>query len=312
MKKCAALILTALLLCGCGGGTEAEPDQLLTEPAGVTAPSLTETVPPETVDASREAQVILEEPPLPASVVLMPEASGLLEQRCEEAVIDYSHTEDGYVMVQYTAETDRRLKVRITRGDVIFTYDLNGAGEYEVLPLQLGSGGYRCTLYKCVQGNRYAQEGRVDFSANMENEESAFLCPNQYVDYGPDSAAVALSMEICQGLEGDSEKFEAIKKYLTRNFVYDFVKAATVAPGAMPDMDGCLEKRMGICQDLAALAASMLRVQGIPAKLVIGYADANYHAWNSVLVDGEYRLMDITSEINAISKNVTYTVERFY
>lgn len=242
---------------------------------------------------------------------IWPAATGDKVYKDGGLTVDASHCSDGYIMV-HGPETDRRLKVRITRGDVIFTYDLNGAGEYEVLPLQLGSGGYRCTLYKCVQGNRYAQEGRVDFSANMENEESAFLCPNQYVDYGPDSAAVALSMEICQGLEGDSEKFEAIKKYLTRNFVYDFVKAATVAPGAMPDVDGCLEKRMGICQDLAALAASMLRVQGIPAKLVIGYADANYHAWNSVLVDGEYRLMDITSEINAISKNVTYTVERFY
>lgn len=152
----------------------------------------------------------------------------------------------------------------------------------------------------------------MGFSAEMEDENAAFLCPNQYVSYTPDSAAVQLSMEICEGLEGDEEKFEAIRDYLSRNFMYDFVKAATVPPGAMPDIDRCLETKMGICQDLTALAACMLRVQGIPAKMVIGYADNNYHAWNSVLVNGEFVLLDLTAEVKAISKNVTYTVERYY
>lgn len=242
---------------------------------------------------------------------IWPEASGGKVYADGGLTVDASHRNNGYIMARGPV-TERRLKLRVTRGDVIFTYDLNGSGEYEVFPLQLGSGSYKCTLYKCVQGNKYAQEGAVSFSAEMENEEAAFLCPNQYVNYGPDSPAVQLSMEICQGLESDSDKFEAILKYLSSNFVYDFVRAATVAPGSMPDLDRCVETRMGICQDLAALAACMLRVQGIPAKLVIGYADDSYHAWNSVLVDGAYELLDITAEVKAISKNVTYTVERFY
>jgi len=146
----------------------------------------------------------------------------------------------------------------------------------------------------------------------MADENAAFLCPNQYVNYTADSPAVQLSMEICADADDDREKVDAIKAYLSRNFMYDFVKAATVAPGAMPDIDHCLTTRMGICQDLTALAACMLRVQGIPTKMVIGYADNNYHAWNSVLVDGEYELLDLTAEVKAISKNVTYTVERFY
>ena len=69
---------------------------------------------------------------------------------------------------------------------------------------------------------------------------------------------------------------------------------------------------MGICQDLTALAACMLRVQGIPAKLVIGYADRSYHAWNNVLIDGEYVMLDVTADLKGISGNVVYTVERCY
>ena len=57
---------------------------------------------------------------------------------------------------------------------------------------------------------------------------------------------------------------------------------------------------MGICQDLAALAACMLRVQGVPTKLMVGYAGKMYHAWNSVVIDGEEVLYDPTLELSAI------------
>lgn len=242
---------------------------------------------------------------------IWPEASGDRRYTDGSLTVDASHAENGYIMVR-GPETGKKLKVRVTKGDTMLTYDLNGEGEYEVFPLQLGSGSYTCALYKNVKGNKYSTAGKVSLKAELADENAAFLCPNQYVNYTSDSPAVQLSMEICEGLTGSREKFDAIKAYLSRNFMYDFVKAATVASGAMPDIDHCLTTRMGICQDLTALAACMLRVQGIPAKMVIGYADNNYHAWNMVLVDGEYELLDLTAEVKAISKNVTYTVERFY
>lgn len=94
--------------------------------------------------------------------------------------------------------------------------------------------------------------------------------------------------------------------------MYDYVKAATVAGGTLPDIDGCYEKKMGICQDLAALAACMLRVQGVPTRLMVGYAGKMYHAWNSVVIDGEEVLYDPTLELSAIESGQTYTTERYY
>ena len=47
-------------------------------------------------------------------------------------------------------------------------------------------------------------------------------------------------------------------------------------------LDTVLEKKKGICFDYAALMTGMLRSQGIPCKLVVGYAGSAYHAWISV------------------------------
>ena len=63
---------------------------------------------------------------------------------------------------------------------------------------------------------------------------------------------------------------------------------------------------------LAALAACMLRVQGVPTKLMVGYAGKMYHAWNSVVIDGEEVLYDPTLELSAIESGQTYTTERYY
>ena len=68
---------------------------------------------------------------------------------------------------------------------------------------------------------------------------------------------------------------------------------------------------MGICQDLAAVTACMLRVQGVPARLVIGYADKYYHAWNTVVVNGEEVFFDPTHAVGAIDAK-KYQTERMY
>lgn len=242
---------------------------------------------------------------------LWPSADGDKVYNKGKFVVDASHGSDGYIMMKYSANSSK-LKVRISRNDTVYTYNLNSNGEYESFPLQMGSGKYTCSLYENISGNKYSQLGKVNFSVDIENEDYAYLYPNQYVNYGPDSPAVALSMEICSGLTTDEEKIIAVRDYIKKNFLYDFVKAATAPAGTLPDIDSCLEKRMGICQDLTALAACMLRVQGIPAKLVIGYADRNYHSWNSVLVNGEYRTLDVTADVKGLPSGAVYTVERCY
>lgn len=227
-------------------------------------------------------------------------------------VVDVSHADEGYIMVK-GPKTSKRLKFRVKHGDHTLDYDLNGKGSYEVIPLQLGNGSYTCTLYKNVSGKKYAQEGRVGVKTNMADPNMAFLYPNQYVNYTEDSAAVKKSAELCAGLDTQQECFDAIFDFIKTGFVYDYVKMVTVKPGMMPDIDDCFETRMGICQDLAALGACMLRVQGIPARMMIGTLEnGTYHAWVVAVVDGKEILFDPTAELSAVAKDQEYTIERFY
>lgn len=228
-------------------------------------------------------------------------------------MIDYSHASDGYIMVK-GPKTSKRLKLRIKYNDETLTYDLNGKGEYEVFPLQFGSGKYKIVLYRNVSGNKYSELDSFYVTADLKNEYAAFLCPNQYVNYTSQSPAVAKAHEICSGLETETGKFLAITGYIEKEgaFSYDYVRAVQVKGGDLPDIDACYSKKMGICQDLAAMVVCMLRVEGIPAKMVIGYADKNYHAWVLAEVDGKEIFYDPTAAINAISRVSTYIPERYY
>ena len=69
--------------------------------------------------------------------------------------------------------------------------------------------------------------------------------------------------------------------------------------GYLPDPDSTLESKTGICFDYASLAAAMLRSQEIPCKLITGYVDEIYHAWNMIYFE-EYGW--ITVEISAPSQ----------
>jgi len=224
--------------------------------------------------------------------------------------VDSSHAGEGYIQVK--AKSSKALKLRIAYGDTTYTYDLNGDDAYEVFPLQMGSGKYTCALYEKVKGNRYSQKAKIQLSVTQEDDKAAFLCPNQYVWYTQDSPAVAASMEICEGLQTDREKVSAVRDYMVRGFAYDYVRALTISDSYLGDVDGCFESRLGLCQDLAVVAACMLRVQGIPTQVVIGYVDQEYHAWNNVYVDGSYKRLDITAALSGFSSGRVYTAERYY
>ena len=66
----------------------------------------------------------------------------------------------------------------------------------------------------------------------------------------------------------------------------------------------------GICYDYAALLASMARNSGIPAKLVMGKADAvkTYHSWNEVWLDGSWKIIDTTVDANGAAKKSKQTI----
>ena len=225
--------------------------------------------------------------------------------------LDLTNVSEGYFMAAVSEKTSHNMKLRVVKDDKTLTYDLNNTGEFEVFPLQLGSGKYDISLYENVSGKKYSSAGKISVNVTLTREDGAFLYPNQYVNYTELTKAVAAANEMCAG-KSEKEIYTLIRKYIMDNYAYDFIKSVTVAAGELPDIDGCYEKKMGVCQDLSALMVCMLRSQGIPARLMIGYADKNYHAWTVTSVADKEVFFDPTAALNAISKPVTYSVERYY
>ena len=225
--------------------------------------------------------------------------------------LDLTNVSEGYFMAAVSKKTSHRMKLRVTKDGQTLTYDLNGDGEFEVFPLQLGSGKYDISLYENVSGKKYSSAGKISVKVTLTREDGCFLYPNQYVNYNELTKAVAAANELCAG-KSEREIYTLVRKYMMENYGYDFIKSVTVPAGELPDIDSCYDKKMGVCQDLSALMVCMLRSQGIPARLMIGYADKNYHAWTVTSIESKEVLFDPTAALNAISKPISYSVERYY
>ena len=199
--------------------------------------------------------------------------------------IDLSCSSQGYIAVSVVAE--HRLKFQVIKDDVTYTYDLHSDGTPSILPLQTGNGTYMFRVMENVQDTKYALLYSCEAQVELADDFQPFLRPNDYAAYKEDSACVKKAAELAAPCEDALGVVTAIYDFITSNVVYDQEKAATVQSGYLPVPDETLASGKGICFDYASLAASMLRSQGIPCKVIFGYVspDDLYHAWNMFYTD---------------------------
>ena len=254
-----------------------------TEDAPIPEEAIADSVAVENVDTAKEAEVLTESPPaVPMSVTVS--APGTAVQQNDSAIIDYSNASSGYVMVQYTASTSSRLKVQVVN-TTTYTYNLK-PGRWEAFPLSDGSGSYQITIYQNVVDSKYAAVLSASVYASLNNEFEPFLHSNQYVNYDAAPNAVSMAAYLTGGISDTLGKVEAVYDYVVQNISYDTALASSVTTGYLPVLDNVMATKRGICFDYAALMTGMLRSQGVPCKLVVGYAGSAYHAWISVWVEG--------------------------
>ena len=199
------------------------------------------------------------------------------------ACADITSADMGVIKVTYSGECGK-VKVRITKNEAVYDYDLDPGGT--VFPLQSGSGTYNIKVLENVSGKTYAVALDEDFSADIKSEFAPYLVPSQYINYSQSDDCVYKAAELCAGKSGTVEKAAAMFGYITSNVKYDKELAASVKSGYVPNPDKTLESGKGICFDYASLFASMCRSQNIPAKLVMGYVRGNvYHSWNEIYTE---------------------------
>lgn len=203
------------------------------------------------------------------------------QKRTEKAVIQYGMAAEGYITAQFTGKTQKRLKAQVKGPTATYTYNMT-AGKVETFPLSDGNGSYRVTVYENTTGTKYATVVSASFDVKLKDEFAPYLAPNQYVDYSVASNAVAKGKALSTGISEPLQKVAKIYDFVVNHLTYDKQKAATVQSDYLPVLDQVLAEKKGICFDYAALMTGMLRSQGIPCKLVVGYAGTAYHAWISV------------------------------
>ena len=215
----------------------------------------------------------------------LPAVTGAQTVQNDRAVIDYSNTADGYVTAKYTG-TVGKIKAQVAGPGATYTYNLT-PGVAATFPLSEGNGNYKVTVLENVADSKYAMVLSCSFQAVLGSEFAPFLRPNQYVDYGGAASTLAKAAELAGSAEGAMGKVEKIYDFVVGNLTYDTQKAANVKSSYLPVLDNVLSSKKGICFDYAALMAGMLRSQGIPCKLIVGYAGTAYHAWISVWTEEE-------------------------
>lgn len=214
--------------------------------------------------------------------VLTPEASGTEVYENDDASIDVSNASDGYVMVAYKGSAAKvRMLIETPAGNT-YNYLMDLDGTYDVFPLSEGSGTYKIGVYENLHDNQYAVAFSQSVNITLKDEYSMYLYPNAYVHFTASSTAVKKGQELAAGADTDLDVVENVYHYITKNIKYDYDKAETVESGYVPDVDETLATGKGICFDYASLMGAMLRSQGIPTRLEIGYAGTEYHAWISV------------------------------
>ena len=313
MKSCQMYrFIPIMLLCVClfTGGCSQNKDQ----------PSATHNQTPATEAASHTDHT---------PQVLTPQADGTKTFTTDTAVIDISHTQEGYIMAKYTG-SNAKPKLQLTGIDgITYTYSLYK--DYSTFPLTSGDGTYQVGVYENVSDDRYTTLLSETFSVTLTDPLKPYLYPNQYVNFTADSLPVAKAEELADGASSDLDIISSVYNYIITHFTYDYSKASCVTSGYLPDIDEVFTSEKGICFDYAAVMACMLRSQGIPTRLEVGYMKEQYHAWVSTYIpekgwingvirfDGkDWEMMDPTfastshSPKKFVTENDNYTTKYIY
>jgi transglutaminase-like putative cysteine protease len=216
---------------------------------------------------------------------------------------------DSTVEISRPSTNYSNFKVIVEKDDVEYIYNL--VSETESFPLQMGSGEYTISILGSNDGRRFRLLSKETIKVELE-ENVVFLSSSQTVNWSDESEVTALAKALTEDAETDREKLEAIHEYVVNNISYDYDKAEDLPKGYIPFAEATLTEESGICYDFAAITAAMLRAVEVPTKLVKGYSAYTpvYHAWNEVLVDGEWIVIDTSTDSIFAEYGVKYSLEK--
>lgn len=219
--------------------------------------------------------------------ILLPESPGQKVIETETLTIDYSRSKNGYIMVKLNQNVTNKMKVEISKNDFPYRYDITEQ-EYVALPLQMGNGVYTLKILQNLEGKKYAVKKSENIDVHIDNDLSPYLYPNQLVHYEKGSPINQVAIDCVQEDTNDLQRIKDIYEYVVNYLTYDDEKAVeSTQRYILPDLSNLLKEKKGICFDYASMMVAMLRINHIPARLICGDTDVEYHAWVEVYLEGE-------------------------
>lgn len=174
-------------------------------------------------------------------------------------------------------------------------------GSYRAeLALRDGPGVYNIQIFKNELEDRYVSYSYLSATkvTNHDDSDTSFFLPSIYVQ-STDDQIIDLAREITANDSTDEDMARSINLWIVNNIKYDYASFNDGSYAKKPfDALDTLNRRMAVCQGYANLYAALARAVGLKAKVITGTAFTGKewagHAWNEVLVDGEWQIVDST------------------
>ncbi|MDR1616674.1 MAG: S-layer homology domain-containing protein [Syntrophomonadaceae bacterium] len=180
----------------------------------------------------------------------------------------------------------------------------------------------------------FANNNNIFYSKRTDSNALAFYTLASINVQSKAPEIQALAKQIAGGLSDPYEKALAIHDWVCNNIWYDFDSLSNLSPDTDTSALNTLITSRGICEGYASLTAALLRAQGIPAKLVHGYAlgitggsvwtdsilsgGETNHTWNEAFLNNRWVIIDNTwdsanvFENGAISNNNGLRNRRYF
>jgi protein-glutamine gamma-glutamyltransferase len=127
-------------------------------------------------------------------------------------------------------------------------------------------------------------EGTVVFAGLRGSTDTGTDGAEQLLRESRYGRTYALARELTDDVPNGYEAVKAVESYLQRNYVY----SERVPSADLPLEDFLFREEAGYCQQFSGAMALMLRMVGIPARVVAGFSPGSYNRDT-----GEYRVRDL-------------------
>lgn len=234
--------------------------------------------------------------------------------------VDIADNGNGTITVTCENKTQTKIAVTVkkTGTDSQYNYFVTDADVNLSVPLTAGNGTYQVSVLKNIKDNQYSPLMSSEVELELEDSKSAYLTSNDMLCWNKKNAAIKKANKITKKYKSQENKIKALYKYLVKNYDYDYDKYKQNTSGNLayytPDISKTYKSKKGICYDMSALTASMMRSVGIHTKMVTGYPNSKYyngsqyHAWNKIYLKKTKKWfnMDVTCDMCLYDQGVKF------